>query len=179
MLRYVLVDDQGSDIVLTRSLFESAFPEDERPSFDLMMAWDHSGFYGVYRDEEFVGLVDVLEYKDIVYLFFLAVVEEKRNQGIGQEILSYIKTRYAGKRLFLLCDEVGEQYPDLEIRKRRMGFYEHNGFHYNGIRVREYGVIYQMMVYAGPISVEDFVSVMASLIGEDAAKEFYKDVKVD
>lgn len=179
MLRYVLVDDQGSDIALTRTLFESAFPEDERPSFDLMMAWDHSGFYGVYQGEEFVGLADVLEHKDIVYLFFLAVEEKKRNQGIGQQILTDLKQRYAGKRLFLLCEELGEQYPDLPLRKRRAGFYERNGFHDNGIRVREYGVIYQMMVYAGPISVEDFVSVMASLIGEDAAKEFYKDVKVD
>lgn len=161
-----------------KRLFESAFPEDERPPFEMTIGWEGSDFYGIYDEEEFVGLADIVELGDLVYLFFLAVEDDKRNQGYGSEILSIIKAKYAGRRLFLLADEASPKYSDFELRKRRLSFYQRNGFKLVGKRAREFNVIYEILSIGGDVSPSDFVAVMTSLIGEELAKVYYRDVEV-
>ena len=175
-LRYVPLNEQGPDQKKTQDLFETAFPEEERPPFAMMLSWKHDEFYGVYKANEFVGLVDLILYKDLVYVFFLAVAEEKRNQGIGSQILSDLKGRYPNRRLFLLADEVDPKYADNEIRARRIAFYNRNGFLDTGIKILEFGVMYQLLSASGAISKREFYLVMESLIGEAKAKQFYGNI---
>lgn len=172
-LRYVPLDQQGEDQKKTQRLFETAFPEEERPPFSLMLSWKHDDFYGVYQGNDFVGLVDLILYKDLAYVFFLAIEEEFRNKGIGTQILTDLKAKYADRRLFLLAEEVDPKYEDYEIRKRRVAFYGRNSFLDTGVKILEFGVLYSLLSASGEITKKDFYQVMESLIGEARAKEFY------
>ena len=176
LLRYVPLAQQGDDIQKTKNLFESAFPEDERPPFEMMLGWNHDTFYGVYREEEYVALVDLIVCRDMVYVFFLAIEEKFRGQGIGSQILTDLKKEYPSHRLYLLAEELGDQYPDNPVRERRLRFYASNGFLPTGDTVLEFGVRYLLLCHGGHVSKAEFVETMASLIGEENARRFYAHV---
>lgn len=175
-LRFVNVDDQGPDIQKTQYLFETAFPEEERPPFSMMMEWDHRDFYGIYREDGFVGLVSMVRLQDLLYVFFLAIDEGHRNEGIGSAVLAKILSENEGKRVFLLAEETDGHYPDMALRLRRQGFYHRNGFQNNGVKILEFGVMYDMLVHGGDVSRAEFVDVMRSLIGEENARRFYNKI---
>lgn len=59
-----------------RRLYLDAFPDFERLPFWLLMYKSKkkdSDLYVIYDDEEFVGLTNLAYYKDIVYLYYLAI----------------------------------------------------------------------------------------------------------
>lgn len=177
-LRFVPLDEQGKDISKSRYLFETAFLAEERPPFSAVLAMDHRLFFGVYEGERFIGFTYLIEFEDILYVFFLAVSKRYRNKGYGTGILNEIKARYPSHRLFLLADEVGEHYPDNEIRKRRIAFYARNGFVDSGTIITEYGVRYHLLTFGGAkVSEADFYRTMRSLIGEEWAKKLYPDLQ--
>ena len=175
-LTFVPIDEQGAEITKTEALFCSAFPEEERPPFEWMMRWKHDTFYAVYEENTFKGLVDLLLYGDLVYVFFLAISPEFQNQGIGSKVLAEILARYPKERVFLLADEAGEQYADNALRKRRLGFYGRNGFRDSGIKVVEFGVRYDMLIARGEVSKEEFRLVMQDLIGVEMAQKYYANI---
>jgi len=175
-LRYVPLAQQGDDVRKTQTLFETAFPEDERPPFSMMLSWDHDTFYGVYLEDEYVALVDLILFKDMVYVFFLAIEERCRGQGIGSQILGDLKKEYPDRRIYLLAEELGSQYPDNPTRERRLRFYARNGFLPTGDTVLEFGVRYLLLCHGGRVTKSEFVETMASLIGEENAKRFYSHV---
>ena len=175
-LRYVPIAEQGDDVQRTKYLFESAFPEEERPPFSMMLSWNHDTFFGVYGEEKYIGLVDLIVHQDLVYVFFLAIEEKCRGKGLGTRILSDLKLRYPNRRLFLLAEETGEEYPDNALRERRLRFYARNGFFPTGDVVTEFGVRYFLLCAGDPVSKEEFVDVMRSLIGEENARRFYSNV---
>ena len=175
-LRYVPIDEQGDDLALTKHLFESAFPEGERPPFEYMLMWNHDTFYGVYDEDEFIGLADLIVHQDMVYLFFLAIEESKRGHGYGSRILHDLKQRYQGRRLFLLADEAKPSYPDYDVRVKRMEFYAKNGFLPSNQFICEFGVWYELLCHDCFVTKKEFVDTMASLIGTEWTKKFYSNV---
>lgn len=112
-------------------LFISAFPSDERPPADYFFSsFDKTNnhLYGFYDSGLFVGFSSVIIYKDICYIFFLAVKESQRNKGYGSQILKQIKDMYKDYVLLLCYEDVDPSYKDYENRKRREQFYMKNGF---------------------------------------------------
>lgn len=156
-----------------RYTFENSFPEEERPPYEMALSWENNRFHGVYHNDEFVALADVVEYEDLVYLFFLAVKEECRGRGIGTQILTDLKERYSGKRLFLLAEEAEPKYADYAQRIRRLGFYHRNGFDPSGVKILEFGVMYDLLTLGALVSQRDFLSLTIHLIGEEMAHRFY------
>ena len=174
-LEYRLLSLTSSGLEEPKHLFETAFPPEERPPFDVTLGFERSLFYGVYRDGKFVALVDLVPYGDLLYIFFLAVQDERRNQGIGSTILHDVKKRYRGKRLFLLADDPEPNYPDYSLRMRRIAFYERNGFHLSGTHVKEMGVMYRILSAGDPVSKKEFLETMRYLIGEERFRLYYGD----
>ena len=99
-------------------LFVSAFPTDERPPSDIYFESfkNHNAniLYGFYEDDIFVGFASVVLYKDICYIFFLAIQDELRGQGYGSKILSMIKEMYQNDVILLCYEEVDKKYKDYE-----------------------------------------------------------------
>ena len=151
-------------------LFISAFPSDERPPADIFFkSFDNPNnvLYGFYDNDRFIGFTSVIIYKNICYIFFLAIKDEYRNQGYGSKILSMIKEQYKDYVILLCYEEVDRKYPDYDNRKRREEFYIRNGFNKNLFKTNEFGVVFQT-AYIGnhTVSFNDYIEIFKIGFGE-------------
>ena len=163
-----------------KPLYLSAFPVDERPPANYYFRSfknPNNHLYAFYDDDLFVGFSSITIYKDICYIFFLAVSPELRGQGYGSKILSELKNIYSDYVLLLCYEEVDKKYEDYEYRCKRETFYQKNGFVDNELKTNEFGVIFQT-VYIGKhkVSFSDYQNIFANGFGEFAIK-FLKEEK--
>lgn len=157
-----------------KPLFLSAFPEDERPSayyFFKSFKKEDNHLFAFYDDGLFVGFASLIIYKDICYIFFLAVSSELRGQGYGSKILSELKNIYSDYVLLLCYEEVDKKYEDYEYRCKREAFYKKNGFLDNNLKTNEFGVVFQT-VYIGKHQVpfSDYQQIFVKGFGEFTIK---------
>ncbi len=161
-------------------LYLDAFPENERPPvhyFYNSLRKENNKLYAFYENSEFVGFTYLSHYKDIVYIFFLAVSPNKRNQGYGSKILQFIKDENKDKVILLCYEEVDDKYEDNLLRIKRKEFYARNGFQYNGIKTNEFGVIFETaFIGPHPVSYEDYVEIFVIGFGK-LARKFIKRQK--
>lgn len=108
--------------------YESAFPEDERTSNEQFLAMidrcSEMSFYVISENGNFDGMAVIWNLGICRYLLYLAVIENKRNHGLGQATLQLLQKQSA-------LPIIGEvEYPSAEnpMAARRIGFYERNGF---------------------------------------------------
>lgn len=162
-----------------RKLYVSAFPIEERPpvnTFFKIAELNNDELFGIYDNNEFVGFTNLIFYQDICYIFFLAVVENKRNQGYGSKILKCLQETYKDKVLTLCYEEIDEKYLDLELRKRRKDFYYRNGFKDNEMKTCEYGVNYETCYYGShKVNFSNYLNLYKSVFG-DRVKKIIKEI---
>ena len=163
-------------------LFISAFPSNERPSADIYFRGfdEHVNtiLYGFYDEERFIGFASIVLYKDICYIFFLAVSEQYRNQGYGTKILDVIKKEYSNYVILLCYEEVDPKYPDNDIRLRRSLFYKRNGFVINPLKTYEFGVVFQTAIYGKhEVVFEDYKHIFMTGFGFADDAFLHKNLK--
>ena len=161
-------------------LLESAFPEDERPPtkyFFKSLERKENKLFAYYLDKTFIGFTFLSFYQDVCYIFFLAVVEDKRHQGYGGEIIEDIKKEYPDLVLLLCYEEVDPKYPNYEERVNRKNFYYSHGFISNKLKTNEYGVIYET-AYIGShqVSFSSYQEIFVLGFGE-RNRPYIKEVK--
>lgn len=179
MIKFLDINKSKTARQLVRRLYFSAFPLAERTPFVyLQYRTKHkcADCFAVYDKEQFVGLVYNVYYKDLVYVFYLAVNENCRDKGYGSKILREIQQRFKEKRLILSIEEVNPDSANYEQRKRRKAFYEKNGFHDSGVRVTELGVIYEVLIYGNQISKDEYMQMMKNYTGNIIYNMFYKNL---
>lgn len=179
MIKFLDINKSKAARRLVRRLYSSAFPIAERAPFVFLQYRSKSNcadFFAVYDNEQFAGLVYNIYYKDLVYVFYLAVDADCRSKGYGSKILKEIQQRFKGKRLILSIEEVNPDSANYEQRKRRKAFYEKNGFRDSGVRVAELGVIYEVMLYGEQTSKEEYMQMMKSFTGNIIYNMFYKNL---
>ena len=158
----------------TRSLYESAFPEEERPPFSTLLGMKNNVLYVIEEGDAFIGLVDTAIYQDQLYIFFLAVEPSMQNRGYGSQILKDIVTKNPGKRIYLSIETMDPKADNYNQRLQRLAFYERNGFFRTGQSFDEFGVTYDLLTYNHvSLSVKDHYKLMASLNEEEFARRFY------
>lgn len=121
-----LVETSCSDIAylrLVRGLYESAFPEKERRDWSrfeelVRTNGDFSVFSILGADGGWIGFVTVWRFGSTGYVEHFAIDPEKRSGGAGSIVLSLLQDP--------LILEV--EIPEGEMERRRVGFYERNGF---------------------------------------------------
>ena len=71
-----------------QSLFEEAFPEEERPPFSSLRHRDAGKFHFLVAEngDDPIGLLTYWTFDDIVYIEHFAIAEELRNQGLGKAV---------------------------------------------------------------------------------------------
>jgi len=107
-------------------LMERSFPLEEYRPYEGQKALLCDPSYGIYVTKEkgkILGFGAVWQMEEWLFLEHLAVDPQCRNQGIGGQLLGH----FAAKRC---CLEV--ELPENDIARRRIGFYERNGFFLNG-----------------------------------------------
>ncbi len=111
-------------------ILDESFPVDEKRPYEKQRALMDDPIYSVYgiKDgDEIKAIAAVYQLGDTLFLEHLAVSARYRNGGLGALMLSEL--RALG---YTVCLEV--ELPATEIAKRRIGFYERNGFCYNDYR---------------------------------------------
>jgi len=77
------------------------------------------------QNENIIGAIAFWHLEDFVFIEHFVVDENCRNLGIGTRMLEFIKNQLASTVIL----EV--ELPYNEMNKRRIAFYERNGFYYN------------------------------------------------
>ena len=109
-------------------IMEDSFPPDERRPYDEQKALFENGYYNVYAEfeaDKVKGFIAVWNFTDFLYVEHFAVSKEYRNRGTGAKLISEVVKLYKKT----LCLEV--EPPEDELTRRRIGFYERNGFFLN------------------------------------------------
>lgn len=152
-----------------KSLYLRAFPADERtPWFLLKRRARHGRAEALEATDggEFAGLAYVVLLDDMVYLFFLAVEEGRRGRGTGGQILSALRERFPGKRIFLAREQLDKSagnYPERESRHR---FYLSNGFEDWGIKIKEGAVTYDVMGIGKKVTPPEYRALITGWAGK-------------
>lgn len=109
------------------SIMEKSFPLDEYRPYDEQKALFDNQYYNVYAEKEDAvkGFIAVWDFTEFLYVEHFAVNPDCRNQGTGAKILKELVKLFSKP----LCLEV--EPPENELTKRRIGFYERNGFFLN------------------------------------------------
>ena len=106
-----------------------AFPIDERRTFDEQKALLSNPIFEIFvcKDDEngeIKGFISTYRFDDFCFVEHFAVDGKYRNMGLGHEILQELKMRCG--RILLEVEP-----PTTEQAKRRIVFYERNGFYLN------------------------------------------------
>ena len=166
-----------------KHLYKSAFPRNERAPLPLLFHRTDNGkdyFYAVIDKSEFIGLVYTIITEKLVYVFFLAVTEDKRGMGYGTKILDSIKEMYPNRAVILLIEDTKDKNADnIDERIKRLGFYEANGFKQLNISINEAGVAYELLGTEGFVTQADFLDIMKDYVGAFLFKIIYRKTKIE
>lgn len=158
-------------------LYNEAFPKDERIPIwllKILVRKNKAKFYGIYDNEKFVGLVYNIFYKDIVFVFYLAIDKGTREQGYGTKVLDSIKQKYKNSRIILCIEPVDENSDNYEQRVKRKNFYLKNGFEDSNYIIKERNIIYEMLYYNENVALQEFEEMMKNYFGKMLYEKFYK-----
>ena len=122
-IRLVSLKRSSEDTEKIRQLYESAFPENERAPFAVLlrgMKKKNVNFFSCHADGEWAGLLYVVNRKELSYIFYFAVDEAKRGRGIGTAVLK------AAQKKYLLRKSITEKRIIL-MRKQHQTFFSADG----------------------------------------------------
>ena len=114
-----------TDRNFAKSLLESAFPAEERPSFEAMeRRGDEYRLCVVHKDGQNVGVLGYWTFGKTVYVEHFAISEPLRNNGLGGEVLDVFLAGLTNDTQMVLEAEL----PDNHLAQRRIEFYRRHGF---------------------------------------------------
>ena len=156
------------------NIMKESFPRDEYRDKSAQRALLDRSRYALYVEEDGNGapgaFISVWRFDGFTYIEHFAVKADMRSTGIGGRMLTGLEQaeRDAGRRL---CLEV--EPPCGDMQKRRIGFYERNGFSLNfypyeqpAFSENKKPVPLLIMSTCGTLTEEEFCSVRALLYKE-------------
>lgn len=121
-----LLDKKDFDEVY--AIMEKSFPETEfRPREEQYALFSDSAYriFVCRREGKIAGFFAVWDFPDVLYIEHFAVDGRLRGSGLGASMLGELKAISEKP----VCFEV--ELPETDIARRRIGFYERNGFFLN------------------------------------------------
>ncbi|MFI3312813.1 MAG: GNAT family N-acetyltransferase [Eubacteriales bacterium] len=118
---------QVADFDQVNQLIEENFPPHEIRGYEAQKNLINNPSFHIFvlkdlDSHQLKGFISVWDVDDFWFVDHFAVSETYRNQGLGGHILTALQEISQGK-IFLEVD-----LPETEIAKRRIGFYERNGY---------------------------------------------------
>ncbi len=162
-------EKKSCDYKSAKALLVRSFPPEERPPASLLMHWskkENIDFLSAYDNDKWIGFIYIATHKDLVYVFLFAVDEAVRGHGYGSAILTAIKDKYKGCRIFLAIEELDESSENYPERIRRSEFYERNGFSSLKLKMCEAKMVYDVLGIGGPITQAEYRALIESVIGK-------------
>lgn len=147
-----------SDFPEIYRIMQASFPDDEYRPYEEQLALFQEPEYRIYYVS--AGFLAVWEFESFTYIEHFAVDPDLRNSGTGSAMLQELVKKYQRP----ICLEV--ELPEDELTRRRIGFYERNGFVFNEypyiqppISQGKSPVPLRIMTYGGAIKQETFEEI--------------------
>ena len=119
-----------SDFESIYEIMEQSFPKEEyrtkQKQKELFNVKEYN-VLGEKKDGKLLGFITVWDFEEFYYVEHFAIAKQNRNLGLGSKMLQEIKEIYTLNKPFILEVEP----PEDELTKRRVAFYQRNGYKYN------------------------------------------------
>ena len=162
MIRFEKIDENTKNLEEIKQLYWDAFPFEERiPFYIMVLVGNDRGveFLSVYDDDIWLGFIHTLVGEKLSYIFYFAIDSRLRRSGYGSKILREYKKMHP--RLSLAIEPIEEGSDNIKQRKKRLEFYNKNGFETLDTRVVEMGVEFELMGAKGmEIKESDYKSLV-------------------
>lgn len=148
------------------ALAKEAFPPEEylAPSALVEMAKaDNFDFLALTEDNDFVGFMVVQTYKNLAYLFFLAIDSACRSKGYGTRAIETLKAAYPNKKQVVDFEMPDERSENNQQRVKRRAFYLRNGYKETGLFLSYLGVDYEVFCMDDDFEPETFRAMMKTI----------------
>lgn len=152
MIRLVKTFETDFVFPKCQSLYEEAFPKNERWAASPIKEDFGSTCYAAYKEGVFIGFISLLCEREVCHLVYFAILPELRGKGLGGEVLEGLKVLVAPMKIMLDVEVPHKGNKDADKRRRRIDFYKRHGFTLTRTTYMWQGEEYAMMTYGGNIS---------------------------
>ena len=175
MIRFEKIDKNTKNLEEIKQLYMDAFPFEERvPFYIMLLVGNDRGveFLSIYDDDTWLGFIHTLVGEKLSYIFYFAIDGSLRQSGYGSKIIREYKKIHP--KLSLAIEPIEDNSDNIRQRKKRLEFYEKNGFETLDTRVVEMGVEFELMGAKGmEIKESDYKSLVKKFFDS-----FNKDKRV-
>ena len=162
MIRFEKIDENTKNLEDIKQLYMDAFPFEERIPFYIMVSVGNDRgveFLSIYDDDTWLGFIHTLVGEKLSYIFYFAIDGGLRQSGYGSKIIREYKKIHP--KLSLAIEPIEEDSDNIKQRKKRLAFYEKNGFETLDTKVVEMGVEFELMGAKGmEIKENDYKSLV-------------------
>ena len=147
-----------------KDIYLEAFPAEERlPWWILKLNSRREGvdLTAWMEGDTLCAMTASVTVEDTCFLLFFAVRQDLRGKGYGSRVLTQLQENYAMVYLNIEC--ITEDAPNLPERKKRLAFYQKNGFHDTGWHVWEVGGIFRVLSTCESIHVPSYKKIFRKL----------------
>lgn len=139
-------------------LYLNSFPSYERIEFKEILdkKFPNSQLYALLENEDLIGMTYLSQYKEFLYVIYLAIEEKIQNKGYGSNALEKISKKYKDKTM-VLCVE--KPIKEECVESRRIQFYTKNGFSIANIEFECLGQSYYVM-HKGDLDIDNFIEFL-------------------
>lgn len=169
-LRTEAITKQSSVLPIIKTLYEEAFPANERAPMSILLRKARKPFVDFvvyYEKDTLIGFTysSLSRGRDLVFVMYLAIDPALRSKGYGSRILEQLRQTYAGSRIILNIEAVEKDSPNAAERLRRRDFYVRNGYTGSGFLMKEFGVWYEALVAGGAVGREEYLRLYSRFMG--------------
>lgn len=176
MIQLLYTKRFGSDLVIenirkfkikdwknVKSIYINSFPKEERFPFLLLYfntLRNNSNLYVMEINNQIIGFIDAINYKNMIFILYLAVDKKMRNLGYGSKLLKQFLNENTNKNIYLNIDEVDTKFSDYKLRKQRLNFYLNNNFYLtNYLSVEKDGNFNIMIASNNNFEVDNYIEL--------------------
>lgn len=148
------------------SIASEAFPVEEyiAPADLVSMAKaENFDFLALMDNKLFVGFMVVMTYRDLAYLFFLAIDSSCRSKGYGSRAIETLKAEYPGKKQVVDFEMPDDSASNCYQRNIRREFYLRNGYKETNLFLTYLGVDYEVFCMDDDFIPQDFMDMMKTI----------------
>lgn len=132
-------------------------------------------FLALVSGGNFAGYMVVQTFKNLAYLFFLAVDGKCRSKGYGSEAIRFFKEKYPEKIHAVDIEMIEENAPNPAQRKSRRNFYLRNGFKAAGVFLNYLGENYEVLSMENDFDKNEFKEMMGTIELDGFKSEFFEE----
>ncbi|MBO0441344.1 GNAT family N-acetyltransferase [Candidatus Enterococcus ikei] len=140
-------------------LFKMSFPTNEQfPIWLLRLLSCRKGieFLAFYDKNKLCGFTYLVKKENTLFILYLATNNKIRSQGYGSKILNWINVQYKNHEIALNIETVEKTFNNYEQRVKRKEFYLKNDYHDTNLRVKEHGVVFDVLSNSQDFTFEKY-----------------------